>query len=316
MTNRADDKCTIVVAGHLVDDEITLPDGNITAAFGGLTYNIAALCTKMKKGKLLPVCRIGENRKEDFLTIFNRFPAFDYSLIEFTELPNVVNRLVYRDDGNRDEWNSRTPEPLELDSIPSDTDGVLINFISGKDFTPEQLGEFRARFNGLIYMDFHSLSLGKKPDGMRYYRQHPRWKDYIAYCDFLQLNQYELQTITGNVSNQPHPIADDCSILHKSGPSIVIVTLGKEGVVFSEDEIGRRFLIKPKAVKEIDATGCGDTLAAVTLHDYLGGKAVLESVIEGVRWAATKATFSGLDGFATIEQSAVLLDFPEIMELA
>ena len=294
---------SIAVAGHLVYDEIVFPSGKSEVSLGGISYNIAALCAMMRKGRLYCVCRIGSDRKAEFDRIFEHCPVLDNSLIKTADKLNVVNRLVYSTNGSREEWNSRIPEPISLQAIPAEIDALLMNFISGDDVLTDDLDMFRRRFDGVIYLDYHSLALGHNPDGSRFYRYNKKWMEYVSAADILQLNAAELFSIVGQSESVPEAIAVQCRMLHEQGPGAIIVTMGNRGAVISGESGERKYFIPPlNIVREMDSTGCGDTLAAVTLYNYLISGDILSSAIEGSRWATAKATFSGLQGFSSIQE--------------
>jgi hypothetical protein len=115
----------IAVAGHLVADEIIYPDGKRILAPGGTAYNLAALISVMKEGKVLPVCEIGDDYEATFNSYFGNRGIVDSSTVRRISQSQVVNRLVYAVDGSREEWNSRIPEPLSLPDAASDLDAVL-----------------------------------------------------------------------------------------------------------------------------------------------------------------------------------------------
>ncbi|MEE9554336.1 MAG: carbohydrate kinase family protein [candidate division Zixibacteria bacterium] len=305
MTVSSEKSPRIAVAGHLVYDEIVFPNGTATSAFGGITYNLAAMCAIMTEGRLFPVCEIGSDRREAFDKYFGNLKILDDSFVKHTDKPTVVNRLVYDRSGERKEWNSRIPGHLSLEILPDLADCALLNFISGDDFNPDDLNRFRDSFDGIIYMDYHSLSLGRSPDGSRFFRKHPQWRDYVAVADILQLNLTEISTIHNTRGSDPKSVAESCEGIHDSGPDTIIVTMGENGIVVSANSGGDRFHIPAVRIEnEVDATGCGDTLAAVTLYHYLKTDDILKSLKAGSLWAAAKATFSGLDGFADIEKIA------------
>ena len=296
----------IAVAGHLVCDEITLPDGETTTALGGISYNVAALTSIMAGGRLLTVCEIGLDIKVQVFETFESYEVFDKSAIRITSLPNVVNRLVYNKQGNRDEWNSRRPQPLSLDKIADDIDALLLNFISGDDVTLDELRRFRKRFGGIVYCDFHSLALGHDRDNKRHYRKHPGWHKYLSYVDMVQMNKAELSTIVGYESEEKSQIAADCRILHEAGPQTALITMGEDGVLLSTGSGRQVFHIPSMNVNEVDSTGCGDTLAAAMIYYYLISGDLLQSALKANRYAAAKATFSGLEGFRRMDE---ILDY-------
>lgn len=292
----------IAVAGHLVYDEITFADGETTKAPGGISYNIAALTAMMTGGRLLAICEIGVDIKDLVFEAFG-YEVFDKSAITITPLPNVVNRLVYDKQGNRDEWNSRRPQPLSLDMIPDDFDALLLNFISGNDVTLDELKRFRQRFGGIVYCDFHSLALGHDTDGKRNYRKHPDWREYLSYVDMVQMNRAELSTIIGRESEVNSQLAADCNILHDAGPQAALITLGKDGVLLSIQPGDQAYHIPSLDLPMVaDTTGCGDTMAAAMTYHYIISCDILKSAVMANRYATAKATFSGLDGYKRMDE--------------
>ena len=292
----------IAVAGHLVADEIVYSDGEKISAPGGISYNLAALLSIMKSGKIISICEIGSDKDDLYEEYFGKHDIVDSSAVRRTALPNVVNRLVYNSDGNREEWNSRVPERLSLDNIGNDVDAVLVNFISGDDFGADELIEFRDRFSGLIFCDYHSLALGRDNDGKRFFRKHPEWERYLSQADIVQMNIAEFATISGIERLSFGNIIAACSLIHGLRPDICIITLGRNGAVLSMERGKTVYHLPPIAVpNEIDPTGCGDTMAAVFLYNYLLSSDPLQSASIASRYAAAKVTFAGLNGFKRID---------------
>lgn len=293
----------IAVVGHLVYDEITFPGGEATTALGGISYNIAALAALMAQGKILPVCEIGFDIKDLVFETFGSYEVFDKSAIKMTSLPNVVNRLVYDEKGNRDEWNSRRPPPLSLERVAGDIDALLLNFISGDDVALDELKRFRERFGGIIYCDFHSLALGHDRDGKRYYRKHPDWREYLSLVDMVQMNKAELVTLVGRQTENTGQVAADCRTLHQAGPETALITMGKGGILLSVKSGDQAFHIPSLDVPAVvDTTGCGDTLAAAMIYHYIVSGDLLQAAVKAIRYAAAKATFIGVDGFRRMDE--------------
>jgi sugar/nucleoside kinase (ribokinase family) len=291
----------IAVVGHLVRDQIMSTDGKVTIALGGIAYNLATLCSLMEAGKVYPVCRIGLDTRGMLLDAFDSYNAMDGSGIAFNRHPNVLNRLVYRSDGCRDEWNSRRPSPLSLKRVPGNVDAVIINFISGNDVRLKELKEFRKQYRGLIYCDFHSLALGRGKDGRRYYRFHPRWREYLSAVDIIQMNLHELSSIVNREPTTPEDIAFFCKRLLEAGPSIAIVTNGEAGTTCSMSSSKRSYYVPAVHVPvAVDPTGCGDALGAAFVYHYLQTGDPLKSMELASQIAAAKATFSGVEAFGNL----------------
>ena len=302
MVSAGGDSPRLAVVGHLVCDRIVLPGGETTEALGGVSYNIAALTSLMKAGRLLPVCEVGEDIKSVLPETFGKSPVFDDSAVKYTSLPNVVNTLVYDSSGSRQEWNSRKPEPLSLVNIPENVDAVLFNFISGDDVTLDELEAFRKRFDGITYCDFHSLALGRSRAGKRFFRTHPRWREYLSPMDVVQMNLAEFATIA-DARGTMREAASRIGIVHENGPETVIITMGKGGFLLSENS-GKEIYHVPavQIPDEVDTTGCGDTLAAALIYHFTVSGDISQSAANANMHAAAKATFSGIDGFADIDR--------------
>jgi hypothetical protein len=303
MPGNGNNQPIIVVIGHLVKDEIIAVDGTMNIALGGIAYNIAALCALMKQGKVHPICRIGKDVKKHVSDAFGVSPVFDCSGISDSNRPNIVNRLKYSHDGRREEWNSGKPSPLDIADISTHADAVMFNFISGNDVKLSDLKAFRNIYRGLIYCDYHSLSLGRDSSGKRYHRHHPRWGEYLSVVDIVQMNMAELSTIVRHDLTDIREIASATLNLHKAGPSIAIVTIGDRGVIISDRKREMQFHVPAVSISgRIDPTGCGDTLAAAFIYHYLQDGDMIRSLELANHFAAAKATFSGLEGFGRIDE--------------
>jgi sugar/nucleoside kinase (ribokinase family) len=176
------------------------------------------------------------------------------------------------------------------------------SFISGNDLGVDELREFRDRFAGLIFCDYHSLALGRDDSGKRFFRRNPEYGKYLAPAKIVQMNIAELATISGIEQLSFGNIIAVCSLIHGLGPEICVITLGGNGAVLSLDGGKSAYHLPPISVaNEIDPTGCGDTFAAVFLYNYLISGDALKSAATANRYAAAKTTFTGIDGFAGIE---------------
>jgi sugar/nucleoside kinase (ribokinase family) len=198
---------------------------------------------------------------------------------------------------------------LLLDRIDRRVDVVLLNFISGHDVLLPELKSFRQKYRGIIYCDYHSLALGHDKNLRRYYRLHPRWRDYAGMADFLQMNLAELASIYHRPLIDKTAIARACRNLHEAGARVVIITMGPDGVMLSESKLSHKgeslttriyHIPGMRLRRVIDPTGCGDALGAAFLCHYLRTRDLIKSLELANCHAAATATFSGLDGFSKL----------------
>jgi hypothetical protein len=293
----------IAIVGHLVKDEIVSRDGRMKISLGGAAYSLAAMNAVAGAGRILPVCNVGRDIEPMVRAAFDGDSKFDYSALKFTGKPDVVNRLVYNSDGARDEWNSNVPKPLDLGGIDRRIDAVLLNFISGHDVKLPDLKAFRSRFRGLIYCDYHSLSLGRDKSRRRYYRLHPRYREYIGAADIVQMNMAELTSIYRMPLIDMTAIVRACRGLHEVGTKLVIITAGANGVMLSDSKTGKFHHIPAIRIRrEVDPTGCGDTLGAAFLYNFIRTGDIIRSLEIANQYGAAKATFFGLNGFKEFDR--------------
>ena len=301
--NASSDFPTIAVVGHFSKDEIISAEGSIKIAIGGTAYNLSALSSIMKRGRIIPVCRIGYDIRAEAEEMFKCWHGIDSSGVLRTRYPNVIHRLTYSPDGQRVEWNSGKQSPLPLGNLCRNTDAILLNFISGSDVRLAELQTFKKTYKGLIYCDYHSLSLGYSKDQLRYHRRHPRWREYLSAIDMVQMNINELGTILGYKPDGLLRVKEACRMLHDLGPKVINITMGKNGVIVSRKRPSAVWHIPAiKIGQEVDPTGCGDTFAGVFLHELLQSNDLIKAALIANRFAAVKATFSGLDGFNDIDR--------------
>jgi sugar/nucleoside kinase (ribokinase family) len=161
----------------------------------------------------------------------------------------------------------------------------------------ETLQKIRKNCKGLILLDIHSLTLGIDKNNKRFLRQPKNWKAYVKYCDILQMNKTELETLLNKKLKSNDLISETKNIL-KLGPKIFILTLEEDGAIICW-EVGKKICLKKIAgipiKKAVDNIGCGDVFGAAFLADYLFNKNIIESAQLANHLAAKKCQFSGVE---------------------
>ena len=293
----------IAVIGHIVWDKIIRPDGRSVESFGGIAYNLAALSSVADDSTVIyPVCNIGKDLFEEFHRNFESLPHLDLSCCHAINQPNELHILKYAHGGYRNEDNKYPLPRLSrrlFDNCPG-LDIALVNYIGGDEFPPIMLRWLKTRFHPLVYLDFHSLALGRTADNRRYFRCHPQWRNYVSAADIIQMNYYELKTIFKDIEDEIDDIGKAAAWLVSLGPQCAIITRENREVIVAQrrgPHIGYYTLRVPKIETVVDPTGCGDSFAAGFVHSYCRAKNIGDACETGLRLAAKKATFSGMRGF-------------------
>lgn len=258
------------VIGTINRDTVELPDGTIRQGWGGILYNLRTL-SKLIGGnhEIIPVCNVGDDSYGTIASILKRLPGVRFDCIKRVSVKNNHCFLTYTDPENKRETLRGGVPPLRFDDVAPllDSDIILVNYISGRDIHLKSLQKFRRLFGGKIYIDIHSLTLGKRKSGLRFTRVPLSWPKVTDCGDFIQMNQYELKLLAGNppesdiyktferlISNQEKKDQD-------FSQKIFIITAGIKGCyLFSKNgpRWNREHVPPLRKITKIDTTGCGD----------------------------------------------------------
>jgi len=293
----------IAVIGHIVWDKIIWPDGQVVEDFGGTAYNLAALSSLVDDfATVYPVCLIGKDLAGRFHDHFGQLPGIDLSLVKTINQHHETHILTYDSSGYRKE-NNRHPMPMLFRALFGNCPNIdiaLVNYIGGDEFPPRLLRWLKDAFRPLIYMDFHSLALGRTAKNYRFFRYHSHWRAYTSLADIVQMNYFELKTLFANIENMPSQIMTAAKTVLATGPKAVIVTRESDNLIVvwrQNRKVLSRALPVPAVKKAVDQTGCGDSFAAGFVYSFLKQRKILRACNSGLRLAAQKLTFSGITGF-------------------
>lgn len=288
----------IGVIGTINRDTIRRADGSTVTSWGGLLYSLKYL-SEQGRATIVPVVNAGCDSHDRIIDILGRFPRINRSLVRSVEAVNNHCFLHYADQAHKCELLAGGVPPLTWQRVKPllTADLILVNFISGRDIGLAALEKLRRSFAGPIYMDIHSLTLGRKKakGGFHRFLRRPRyWQRYAACADILQMNRVEFELLSGD------PLSDNSAValLRRHLPRVrcLLVTLGREGVLVASRTDGRwRVLRIP--VREVkhphDTTGCGDIFAAGFILEYLRTHDVVASARRGNILAASRCRLPG-----------------------
>ncbi len=286
----------VLLIGTVMQDTIYSYDGTKKKSFGGLIYLINAMRSALDANdRILPVSWVGEDIYEQLSAYLGDDQRIDLSGLCRTAQKNNRVELRYTSPDERIERSLYPFPPLEYEHIEGflDFDIAVFNFISGWDLGYETMARFRTNFKSLIYMDLHSLTLGRKEDGIRYYRPLPEVDKWIALCDIMQLNQNEFNLINERQDQESDYFRNHCLDHDK----IINLTKAEQGSVtyFKENEALQSCKAKPPvSVRVKDPTGCGDAFAAGFLNHYFKTSDIREAAKKGNIIASIFGHFKGV----------------------
>jgi hypothetical protein len=271
------------VIGTLVWDRIWHPAsaGEPVEQWGGIAYSLSSLSAASPDGWVVePVIKVGDDLIAEARAFLGSMPALRLGP-GFRGVVEATNRveLTYADEATRGErLTGGVPawEWSELEPLIQGLDAIFINFISGFEVNLETAQRLRQHFHGPIYADLHSLFLGCPGAGTRQSRVLPRWREWVACFDAIQLNQAEMELLADG-----EDIDGFATELLDLGPGIVVATLGGDGARITgrkgrlwQPASGERFSLHvPLSGESLpgDPTGCGDVWGGAFFLSLLAG---------------------------------------------
>ncbi|MEW5924778.1 MAG: carbohydrate kinase family protein [Candidatus Zixiibacteriota bacterium] len=276
----------IGVIGTINRDSIRLADGSRKEGWGGILYNLVTLSSLVGEyADIYPICNVGKNHYTDVMRLLYRLPGIKINLIRKVAEKNNHCHLTYLDSENKREILKGGVPPLKYGDVRGleDCKIILMNYISGKDIYLQSLQKLRHHYPGIIYIDIHSYTLGKRKNGARFIRRPLQWRKVFACADYLQMNRLELAIIARGINNENNvgdrlesdfeemiDLAAQDQLNFES--KVFIITDGSKGCHLFRHENRKwagRFVhpaidseTKSYAGRSLNATGCGDCFAA------------------------------------------------------
>lgn len=275
----------IIVIGHTCND-IIHKNEVVTESFGGIIYSLLGFAIIMKsKDYVIPLFNINRNDYEEYLKVLSGTSINDFSLIQTSEKQTNIVHLFF--DGHTLDFECYQEKADKIDLkralplIPKDAH-FFINMISGFEIDLDNLKEIRKNFTGKIYFDFHTMTRGIDESGKRFYRPIENWREWISYCDVIQLNQIEME----NLAPEKLDEKDFASESIKTGTNVVNITKGSEGAVsyyLDKNEIVKHSVSPDINLVCKNSVGCGDIFGSVFAYNYFNNYNVKHSLEEAVR---------------------------------
>ncbi len=289
-------KGRVMVIGSPVIDEVHTYSGRTYRSFGGIAYTIAAASLLLPEYEIFPVVLVGNEEREEFLKFIDGLPNVSPELLMFEDGVTNRNRLIYRDEQERDEFFELRTKPIPFSAVKPHLDGmdaIIVNFITPIDIELETMKSISMAYKGLLYGDIHSLLRRVSENGrFELLRSLPDWNRWASFFDVLQMNHMELPAFTGFDIREPVEFRMASAIVLSAGPRCLNVTFGKKGSLLAYREGGEvlfREFSNPEH-EPIDPTGCGDVFGAAFVAALLSGKSCPEAAEFANLKAMEKAT--------------------------
>ncbi|MBN1638081.1 MAG: carbohydrate kinase family protein [Ignavibacteriales bacterium] len=287
----------LLVLGHSVIDHIH-KDDELEIKPGGIFYTITGLYHLINaEDKISLVTAIDTSSYSLFQDIYDKI---DLSYSKTVKAIPTVNLTIceYKE---RDEQYKNFTDDLNFETMKelNSFNGILINMITGFELSLQKLKEIRKIFNKPIFIDIHSLSKGIDDNNKRFLRKIPNAVEWIKNVDFIQVNEYELKTLSD------YEIEDEAAkYILKLGPAVLIITKSEKGFtayIKEKNEINK-FEKKALKINSINKVGCGDIFGATFFYQYLKSGNIRNSLQVANNIAALTTTLKNFDEYKKIKE--------------
>ncbi len=298
---------TITVIGHLCVDEVHPPadkkNGDGTRKdFGGIFFSVLTLANLAgPKDIIRPVFGIGEKDFDQTIKRLEEYPCVETDgIFRLKGNTNRVHHFLEEDGSPRVECAESMSEPIPFSRIKPylDSDGILINMVSGFDITLDTLDSIRMTIRDAktpIHFDFHSLTLGIDPESKRFRRPLTDWRRWCFMLDSVQMTEEEALGLTAERY-------DEQTLINQLMPLMVhalVITRGSRGataILQVNKKLTRHDIAGVSFGTIVDPLGCGDVFGAAFLFQYLRQKDYREAAESANKLAGFKATMQGTKG--------------------
>lgn len=272
-SRRMNKNASVVCIGELLIDFYckdagdNLVDGKIfEKQAGGAPANVCAAIVKLG-GTALFCGKVGNDPFGKFLKNTLEEIHVDTSMLVFDDVnPTTLAFVSLMENGERDFFFNRGADAYlreeELDKGKL-KEAAILHFGSATallegPFQSTYLNTMKSAKKEGQFVSFDpnyraDLWKGKKPDFIELTQQG------IAIADFVKVSQEELAIITGT-----EDFSSGIELLHQMGPSLIALTLGKEGTLISNGH--KQELIPSIEIESVDTTGAGDAFVGAMLY--------------------------------------------------
>ena len=300
-------RCTAVI-GTVCYDEIYHPGRRPVFGFGGLFYSLVTLAQLFDStDSIYPVCKIGERDYNSITDEFKRYPAIKMDRMEPYSGRNNRVILKYESGAERREFSTHLPKPYTLNHLhPIPHAGfVILNFVSGIEMSYRTMRALKKRLHVPLFIDLHSIFLGFKESGERYYRKNSDWSIWHRSGDILQMNSTEARLLAGKNFEDRSQLVTFGKYLVEKGASIILITEGVRGslVIWKK---GKR--VHHKAIpayfygESLDPTGFGDVYSSAFSYRFIDGAEPPEAADFAGRVSGVRAVMKTSDELHTLRK--------------
>jgi sugar/nucleoside kinase (ribokinase family) len=148
--------------------------------------------------------------------------------------------------------------------------------ITGFDITIDQLKDIRRNFNGLIYLDVHSLSRSFNETKTRDFRLIDNFSQWAVELDIIQVNQHEIKTLF----NFDNKLKIASEVINR-GTKLLIETRAEGGACMYLSNRGNieSIIVPAEKVELINKIGCGDIFGSIFFYTYLKTRNAYDSMV-------------------------------------
>jgi len=257
----------ILIIGHTVEDHIKFHSKEQEVKPGGIFYSSSTFHFLKEAGDELYLCT--SIQKENYSLFASVYENFNQEYFSYVEKIPVIHLNIFEKKERHERYENITDKlSVPLDAL-NKFGGIFINMITGFDINVEDIQQIRKIYDGLIYLDIHSLARGIDDNYRRDFRKIPEVEKWLSSVDIVQANDHELLTLSEKKSEK-----DIVEELLRLGVKIILVTKSERGASVYSMNNGELLshAIPAIQVEAKNKVGCGDVFGAAFFSSYIKDK--------------------------------------------
>lgn len=291
----------LLLIGITIEDYINCRN-KITHKPGGLFYSALAISKLRGEEDELYLASVVSN--DSYYLFENVYKEYNQSCLEWRESVPKVHLTIFDDKERREKYENLN-EKIALNAIKDFNafDGIYINMTTGFDISLEDLKEIRSMYNGVIYLDYHTLARGVDSNLKREFRVLENFSEWAKNVDIMQANEYETKTFYSDKSEIE--IANECL---KNGVRALIVTKGAEGasLYYLNNKLFDKIEERARKIIAINSVGCGDIFGATFFYYYITTKNFKKALKAAVTAGSFAATCESFEDYNQLKENVEL----------
>lgn len=285
-----------LLIGNSVEDHVHIGEKELISP-GGIFYAVLGLSAFLSPDDELFLITSMEKKCENLFS--SLYDKINTKYVRYVmSMPKVHLRIDQTSQSCENHENITQNLDVKNISNLNEFDGILINMITGYDITLQDILNIRKDYDGLIYLDIHTLSRGLEKDHNRPFRLIPEAAEWISAADIVQVNEKEIYSLSEKKNE-----FDAAKEILEAGLKYLILTKGEFGasILYLEKNELKSVFVASLKKNSSNKIGCGDIFGSTFFYFYIRYGEILKALKAANTSAGCSTRYTNIDDFKRLK---------------